>query len=111
MPGRRRPLEFTIRPSYPDDASAIYHLAALDEAKVPPEPLLLASVDDELWAAVSLETLEVIADPFRPSGELASIVVQRACQLQQLPSETQARVHGWGLLGAAARIIRSLGSA
>ena len=76
------PLEFTIRPARPDDFPAIWRLAALDEARVPSEPLLLAVVGDELWAALSLKTGESIADPFRESGELAAILTQRARQLQ-----------------------------
>lgn len=85
-----QPLEFTIRPDRPDDARSIWALATLDEARVPDGPLLLAVVGDELWVAVSLTTLEVVADPFRPSGALASIVVERARQLQGEPSRRPA---------------------
>jgi hypothetical protein len=77
-----QPLTLTIRPAFPDDAAAIAVLATLDDARVPPEPLLLAEVAGELWAAVSLSTLEAVADPFNPSAEVAAILEQRAQQLR-----------------------------
>jgi hypothetical protein len=44
--------------------------------------VLLADVDDELWAAVSLDDDHLVADPFRPSGELLVLLAARARQLE-----------------------------
>ncbi len=65
----------TIRPAYADDEPALLRLAALDSAeRVPPKPLLLAEVDGELHAALSLHDRSAIADPFRPTIHLLSLL-------------------------------------
>lgn len=58
----------TIRLATPDDESGLIRLAALDSAEaVPAGRVLLAEVDGELHAALSLEDGSAIADPFRPT--------------------------------------------
>ncbi len=55
----------TIRLATPDDQLLLYRLAALDSApSLPAGRLLLAEVDGELRAALSLDDGSVIADPF-----------------------------------------------
>jgi hypothetical protein len=68
----------TIRYATPDDAADLERLAELDSSRPPRGVVLLADVDDEPWAAVSLDDDHLIADPFRPSGELAFLLAQRA---------------------------------
>ena len=46
--------QITIRPGYADDHLALVRLAALDSAAVPAGPLLVAELDGELSAALSL---------------------------------------------------------
>jgi hypothetical protein len=66
-------LGITIRFAYPDDTSALRHLATLDSKPLPGGPLLLAEVAGELWAAVSITgDGPPIADPF---GGLADAAV------------------------------------
>ena len=84
-------LPVVIRFAYPDDAEALAGLASLDEDSVPPEPVLLAEVDGELWAALSLSTHSHVADPFRPSGELVDLLRHRAQQLRAAPGMTRPR--------------------
>src|ERR1700733_6073023 len=72
-------------------AGRLAGLASLDEDSVPPEPVLLAEVDGELWAALSLSTHSHVADPFRPSGELLDLLRHRAQQLCPAPSATRRR--------------------
>jgi len=74
---------FTIRRAYPDDALALERLAALDSKRMPAGRLLVAEVDGELWAAVSLDAAGDVADPFRPSGELVLLLHERARQLER----------------------------
>jgi hypothetical protein len=69
----------TIRPAYADDSAALLRLAALDSAEeAPPMPLLVAGVDGELQAALSLRDGSVIADPFRPTLHLLALLRTRA---------------------------------
>jgi hypothetical protein len=71
----------TIRMATPDDAGALHRLAALDSTRFAGGAALVAVVGDELWAAVSLVDGALMADPFRPSGELLALLVERARQL------------------------------
>ena len=71
----------TIRWATPADTRTVEILAEVDDSRVPPGPLLLAFVDDELWVALSLATGAAICDPFRPSAEVAALARERARQL------------------------------
>jgi hypothetical protein len=79
--GYRRSAAVTIRWATPDDGPGLAILAALDEAEVPESPVLLAFVGDELWVAMSLATGAIVSDPFRPSKDLAALVLERGRQL------------------------------
>lgn len=68
----------TIRPAYADDQLALIRLAALDSSEVPSAPLLLAEVDGELRAALSLDDGGSIADPFFPTLHLLSLMRSHA---------------------------------
>lgn len=81
MAGYRRSPALTIRWATPADTHRLRILADLDETPVPPVPLLLAFADDELWAALSVSTGTLIANPFRWSAELAALLVERGRQL------------------------------
>jgi hypothetical protein len=81
---------YTLRYAGPDDAEALQRLADLDSSRAPRGVVLLAEVGEELWAAVSLDDGHTVADPFRPSGELAFLLTQRA---RQLRGETRGRTH------------------
>jgi hypothetical protein len=65
----------TIRPAYADDRMALQRLAILDSAvDAPAGPLLVAEVEGELYAALSLQSGAVIADPFRPTLALVELL-------------------------------------
>jgi hypothetical protein len=69
------PESVTIRPAYADDRDALARLAALDSAAgIPAAPVLLAEVDEELRAALSLTDRSVIADPFFPTQHLVALL-------------------------------------
>jgi hypothetical protein len=72
----------TIRMAMPSDGGALERLAELDSAAYPAAPVLVAEVGGELWAAISLDDNQVVADPFRPTGELTFLLVERARQLR-----------------------------
>ncbi len=71
----------TIRSATWADVERVELLAELDSAEVPPAPHVLAFVGDELWAAVSVVSGAVIADPFRPSEAVAALASERVRQL------------------------------
>jgi hypothetical protein len=73
---------FTIRMAVPADAAALRRLAQLDSAPAPkPVPMLVAEVDGELRAALPLDGGRTIADPFRRTAEVVTILSERARQL------------------------------
>jgi hypothetical protein len=64
----------TIRLADSGDAFAVRRLAVTDSAEAPTGSVLLAEVDNELWAALSLDTGAAVADPFRPSAEAVELL-------------------------------------
>ena len=72
----------TIRYAYPDDRVALMRLAQLDSAEPGRQPLLVAEVEGELWAALSLADGRVIADPFRRTAAMVELLRARAAQLR-----------------------------
>src|SRR3954447_8173465 len=73
----------TIRRARHEDLVALATLAQLDSSRMPTGRVLVAEVGDELWAAISVEDLHAGADPFRPSGELVFLLVERARQMRR----------------------------
>ena len=73
----------TIRTALPSDTDALDRLAQLDSTAAPTGPVLVGEVGSELWAAVSLQDYKVVSDPFRPSGEIAFLLVERARQIHR----------------------------
>ena len=68
----------TIRTATPDDARALRLLAALDDQRALRGPTLIAQVEGEPLAAISLSDGRVIADPFRPTAAYATALRMRA---------------------------------
>jgi hypothetical protein len=81
-PAATWPDEVTIRRAVPADAPALARLAALDSHPTLSGAVLVAEVDGDIWAAAEIDGAWVLADPFRPSGELALMVAQRAGDLR-----------------------------
>jgi hypothetical protein len=82
----------TIRPAYGDDQSALDRLAALDSAeRRPATQLLLAEVDGELRAALSLADGSVIADPFHPTLHLLELLRTHAQSRAASPARPRRR--------------------
>lgn len=75
--------DLTLRFATSADADALERLAQLDSAHVPDGTLLAAAVDGDLWAAVSIEYGDAVADPFRPSGEVVTLLHERARQMRR----------------------------
>jgi hypothetical protein len=73
----------TLRHAVPADADELDRLAQLDSRRAPRGVVLVAEVGGELWAAVSLDDMHAVADPFRPTGELVALLFARARQLRR----------------------------
>ena len=73
----------TLRYAVPADAGALERLAQLDSRHALRGEVLVAEVGGELWAAVSVDDRQAVADPFRPTGELVALLVERARQLRR----------------------------
>ncbi|MBV9714310.1 MAG: hypothetical protein JOZ64_02935 [Solirubrobacterales bacterium] len=80
----------TIRRAYADDDHALLRLATLDSAGAPPPPpVLLAEVDGELRAALSMASGSVVADPFSPTLHLLDLLRTHATAIA--PTATVSR--------------------
>lgn len=68
-------MEISIRRERPGDDAGLRRLAARDSAGVPFAPVLIASVDGEIRAAISLaDTSMAVADPFHPTAHLLNLL-------------------------------------
>jgi hypothetical protein len=72
----------TIRAAGPQDVEALRGLAQRDSRAVPDGELLIALVDGEARAAISLESGGVIADPFHRTAELVAMLRQHSSRLR-----------------------------
>ena len=86
----------TIRPADPGDEAAVRRLAALDSATVPASPLLVAEVDGELRAALSVTSGKGIADPFEWTAEIVAMLRAYAGGIE-LGEAPRRRRHGYRL--------------
>jgi hypothetical protein len=73
----------TLRYAVPADVDALDRLAQLDSRRAPRGVVLVAEVGGELWAAISVDDSHAVADPFRATGELVALLVERAHQLRR----------------------------
>ncbi|HEX3317944.1 MAG TPA: hypothetical protein VHR88_08000 [Solirubrobacteraceae bacterium] len=72
----------TIRRSRAADREALVRLAQLDSRRLADGDLLVAEVEGELRAALPLAGGHAIADPFRPTAPLVSLLGLRAAQIR-----------------------------
>ena len=69
-----------IRESNGGDAESLRRLAQLDSARLPEQPMMVAEVDGEVRAAVSVNDGSVIADPFHSTADVVALAEMRATQ-------------------------------
>jgi hypothetical protein len=99
---------FEIRFLAAEDSPELRRLAELDTADAPPFPVLGGIVAGRLVAAHSLATNRQIADPFRPTAEIRSLLARKARQLggggsdRRMLSHVRRRLNGIGRGGAPA---------
>jgi hypothetical protein len=71
-----------IRAARGSDGPVLRRLAALDSRDVPTGDVLIAEADDEVVAALSVDTGERIADPFRRTADVVDLLEYRARRLR-----------------------------
>jgi hypothetical protein len=81
----------SIRPFTDSDVQAVREVAQRDSSTVPAGMLLVAEVGGRVRAALSLDTGEVVADPFARSAELVDLLRARARQLNGRPARRRRR--------------------
>jgi hypothetical protein len=67
-----------IRAARGSDGPALRRLAALDSAELPTGDLLVAETDDEVVAALSVDTGARVADPFKRTAGVVDLLAYRA---------------------------------
>jgi hypothetical protein len=72
----------TIRRAHPEEPGVL-RIAALDSARVPVAPLLVAEVDAQVRAVLSLEDGTIIADPFHPTHDLVELLQTHATRIER----------------------------
>jgi hypothetical protein len=79
----------TLRLATGEDDDAIARLAALYDRPLPSGPLLLADVDGELQAALTLTGAQELMEPYLPTAALVELLALRAKHLrgQMTPDE------------------------
>ena len=73
--------DITVRRSVAGDNSALERLAALDSARPPTGPALVAEADSRMIAALPLGSGRPIADPFEPTAAIVALLELRAAQV------------------------------
>lgn len=80
-----------IRVARPGEERVLLRLAALDSAPALRGDVLVAEVDGELLAALSLADGRAVADPFRPTADLVELLRTRARLMGAVGSENGRR--------------------
>jgi hypothetical protein len=83
----------TVRRSGSGDQVELARLAALDSARPPRGPALIAEADSRMLAALPLGSGRPIADPFEPTAELVALLELRRDQMHDssVPSPGRGR--------------------
>ena len=66
--------QIIIRLANEAEAGSVSRLATLDSARLPAGPWLVAEVDGEARAALSVKDGSAVADPFYPSAQLVDLM-------------------------------------
>jgi hypothetical protein len=105
----RSPENVTIRRAVADDGLSLVRLAGLDSKRLPTGSFLMAEVNGEPWAAVELESGEVLADPFHPTADLAEMLRLRAARIRAVEQPGLAPKRGFRRITAgAARAVAAI---
>ncbi len=74
-----------VRFAHPDEAGTLRRLAQLDDAPELADEILVATIDEEVVAALSLEDGRVVANPFVFTSEAVDLLRRTATELTGRP--------------------------
>ena len=74
----------TLRRAGDSDARALATLAELDSQRLPDDDFLIGEVAGEPWAALGIGSGILVADPYRPTVQLAELLRLRAGSMRTL---------------------------
>jgi hypothetical protein len=92
----------SIRAATPGDGRTLMRLAALDSSPIPFGPTLIAEVDGEAQAALSLRDGRAIGDPFARTAELIDLLRLHAEAIAETDAEATRPAIGHRALRLAA---------
>jgi hypothetical protein len=95
----------TIRPATPADLRAIASLAELDSARVPGGRVLLAELRGSVVAAISLESGELLADPFVSAADVVKDLRAKAAEVR-LADDPETGRRGTSLMARVREVRR-----
>ena len=81
--------DISIRLAQAADVPALRRVAGRDSRLLPEGDLLIAEVGGEIQAALSLQTGESVADPFRPTAAMVDLLKLRARQFDRRAQGTK----------------------
>ena len=81
--------DITVRHAVATDAAELERLAALDSARPPRGPAIVAMADTRMLAALPIGSGRPIADPFEPTAEIVALLELRAAQLADESSQSR----------------------
>jgi hypothetical protein len=79
----------TLRPATDEDDEELARLAALYDRPLPSGPLLLAEVDGELQAALTLTGAQELMEPYLPTAALVELLALRAKHLRDQMTQAE----------------------
>jgi hypothetical protein len=82
----------TLRRAGHGDARALATLAELDSQRLPDDQFVIGEVAGEAWAALGIRSGILVADPYRPTVELAELLRVRVQSIHE--AAPQAQPHG-----------------
>jgi hypothetical protein len=82
--------DITVRRAVEGDRDELERLAALDGARAPTGPALVAEADSRMLAVLPLGSGRPIADPFEPTAAIVALLELRARQMAGTPER-----RGW----------------
>lgn len=94
-------LAVAIRRARDSDAPLLRELAALDSERPLCGPVLVAVVEERIWAAAGLDDDRVVADPFLPTAPAVELLRVRVRQLRAADGRSSSRLLPRRLAGRA----------
>ena len=81
----------TLRRAADSDAGVLASLAELDSQRLPDDEFWIGEVAGEAWAALGIMSGILLADPYRPTVQLAELLRLRAESMRAITEAPRSR--------------------